>query len=415
MFIRLYTWLFTLLWFCEVTAQQSIVGTVKDAVSGDPIAGASVFINTTTYGSSSSSSGDFSIAGVPVGTYEIVVSAMGYHTYVAAVNQDGKQRINLQIMLEVKQAMLEEVEIIPFEKDGWERWGKFFLETFVGTSPNALRTKLVNHEVIRFRHHKEEGYLEVVALEPLKIENKSLGYTLEYLLEDCRIDFKNKMYLLSGFPHFQELEVGSARKRRFASRRAKTYTTSLMRFIRSLYQETLDDDGYQVRRMERKPNEEKIRVRELQRKLYQTTWDSTRQVSVTRITETPRYTADSLAYFEKVAKEPDEIVTIFPQLLTADNLLVDTPGGRKKLAFADFLHVQNIHATEHPAYLTYMNEARKPGVQTSMLFLVDAEYVEMEPNGGYFPPQALVTSWYWAWCDKLADLLPLDYTPPDNE
>ncbi|WP_139378721.1 carboxypeptidase-like regulatory domain-containing protein [Parapedobacter luteus] len=399
-------------WLAPVYAQQRLVGKVVRAENDEPIAGASVFINNTTYGTSSANNGDFELPAIATGTYEIIVSAVGYHTYAMPIDLSGRQPAFLHIKLEAKQTMLEEVEVVAFEANGWKQWGRLFLEVFIGTSPNADKTLLLNPEVLRFRHYRDEGYLEAIATAPLVIKNRSLGYTVEYVLENFRVDFRNRINQYAGYPHFIEMAGGARSRRVYAKRRKATYQTSLMHFMRSLYQGSLSEDGFEVRRMQRKPNEEKRRVRTLQRTIYKSVWDTTRRMHISVLADPVVYTEDSLAYFREIMAQDDELVTVFPQLLTVDSLLVDSLDGRKKMVFEDYLHVQNTRLKEEPGYLRHFNEVRKPGPQTSMLLLYDNPYIWIERNGSYFPPQSLYTGWYWAWCDKIADLLPLDYNPP---
>ena len=38
----------------------------------------------------------------------------------------------------------------------------------------------------------------------------------------------------------------------------------------------------------------------------------------------------------------------------------------------------------------------------------------IEPGGNYYPPQAFMTVGYWAWDEKIANMLPLDYKKVDR-
>lgn len=380
-------------------AQWHIEGKVVDEDKGEPIAGVTIFINNTTYGTSSGNNGNFELRGIPMGTYEVVVSSMGYQTHVTQIELRSTSAVYLSVKLRAKAELLEEVEIVAFERKGWNRWGRLFLETFIGTSPNAPKVKLLNPEVLRFRHYPQEGYLEAVATEPLVIENRSLGYTVVYLLEDFRVDFHNGINQYAGYPHFKELEGSRRRQKIYAKRREASYARSLMRFMRSLYHGTISEDGFEVKRMQRIPNLEKQRIMALQQ-------------THTRLSDT--YTEDSLAYFRKILNEEDLIDSIFPLVLTSDSLLVDSVDGRKKLIFEDFLRVQNIHLKEEPGYLRSLREVRRPGLQTSILSLYRVPYIWIERNGTYFPAQGLYMKWYWNWYDRLADLLPIDYDPEIN-
>jgi hypothetical protein len=63
-------------------------------------------------------------------------------------------------------------------KDGWDKYGKFFLENFIGSTPNAARCTLMNPEVLKFYLLKKSNKLRVLATDPLQIENKALGYNM---------------------------------------------------------------------------------------------------------------------------------------------------------------------------------------------------------------------------------------------
>ncbi|SFC14162.1 CarboxypepD_reg-like domain-containing protein [Parapedobacter composti] len=106
-------------WGIPVIAQQRIAGKVVNAETGEPIAGASVFVNNTTYGTSSTNSGDFELRGIPVGTYEVVVSSVGYHTFVSPIRVTESRSAFLAVKLEPRSLMLDEVTIMPFEAAGW--------------------------------------------------------------------------------------------------------------------------------------------------------------------------------------------------------------------------------------------------------------------------------------------------------
>ncbi len=392
-------------------AQWRVEGKVEDGETGEPIGGATIFVNNTTYGTSSANNGSFVLKGLRMGTYEVVVSSLGYHTYVAQIDVRDTTMAYLHVGLRAQSTMLEEVEVVAFEPDGWARWGRVFLETFIGTSPNASNTRLLNPEALRFRHDPDNEYLEAVASEPLRIENRSLGYLVEYLLEDFRVDFRNGVNQYAGYPHFKKMEGRRRHQQAYTKRRAASYERSLMRFMRSLYQGTISEEGFEVRHMQRTPNLEKQRVAALQETLYTRVLDPKRQAYRNVLVNPDVYTDDSLAYFREVLNEEDVIDTIFPALLSSNDLVVDSMDGRKKLAFNDYLHVQNTRLKEEPGYLRSLHETRRPGPQQSLLSLHQVSYIWIERNGTYFPPQGLSMRWYWNWYDRVADLLPIDYDP----
>ena len=63
-----------------IVAQQVITGRITDAVDGTPVPGASVFIANTTVGTASDTSGNYSLTVPGRGSFEIVVSHVGYQS-----------------------------------------------------------------------------------------------------------------------------------------------------------------------------------------------------------------------------------------------------------------------------------------------------------------------------------------------
>ncbi|MCA9731053.1 MAG: TonB-dependent receptor [Deferribacteres bacterium] len=61
-----------------VFAQGNVSGTVTDAQSGDGLPGANIVVVGTTYGAAADANGDYEIENVPVGSYELRVSFIGY-------------------------------------------------------------------------------------------------------------------------------------------------------------------------------------------------------------------------------------------------------------------------------------------------------------------------------------------------
>ena len=125
------------LFFCFFAQCQKLLkGIVIDEEKNKPIANASVFLNTTSFGTVTNSQGNFELT-IPKGKYELIVSSIGFDTYNQTINTD-KVSDFITIKLKVKSQVMETVVVEPYEKDGWEKWGKFFLESFIGTTANSL-------------------------------------------------------------------------------------------------------------------------------------------------------------------------------------------------------------------------------------------------------------------------------------
>jgi TonB-dependent receptor len=67
-------------------ATGSIVGVVKDGATGEPLIGANVQLKGTAFGAATNLDGEYRISGVPVGSYSLVVTFIGYKRETLPVN-----------------------------------------------------------------------------------------------------------------------------------------------------------------------------------------------------------------------------------------------------------------------------------------------------------------------------------------
>ena len=164
---------FFLFTVCQsVSAQKNISGVVKSADNGQPVAGASVFLNNTSVGTVTSNTGAFNL-NLPIGKFDLVISSIGYITQVKTISsQESTDHFIIQLQPEVKE--LQAVVVEPFEKDGWAKWGQLFLDNFIGISSMAKECRIKNKETIRFRYSKTKQIVTAHTTEPLIIENDYL-------------------------------------------------------------------------------------------------------------------------------------------------------------------------------------------------------------------------------------------------
>lgn len=389
-------------------AYAQLSGTVLSETGRQPVPFASVFINNSTLGTTTDENGHFSITRITPGKHELVVSLLGYEKFFTVITLP--QEKPMTILLREKSTQLDQVTVKAFDKDGWKNWGIVFTESFIGTSSNARRTILKNPKDLRFRHNKQDNVLEVFAVAPLKIQNKALGYDLEYHLELFRIDYKNNTQVYAGYPFFKEQRSVS---RANVRNRETAYNGSLLKFMRSLYHNTVQEDGYSVRKMIETPNREKERVKALRDKYTLKEADASGRLVMISSPAYPEeiYTPDSLAYFRKILGQPDSKFSLIKDTIPTIRLIRTDSAGLKKLYFRDYLYVVNTGHKEDPLYIEYKREKRAIAPQTSILSMLEEEALEIQDNGNYFPPLNLFTGDYWSWSNKIADLLPLNYKP----
>ena len=369
---------------------QQVSGKILSATDGRPVVGASVFLANTSFGSVSDEHGQFQITRVPVGKYELVVSFVGYSTQVSTIQVSGDLK-PMEIALKEKADELANVVVEPFEKQNWERWGRFFLENFIGTMPEASQCKIRNTKKIFFRFYKRSNRLVAFCDEPLVIENKALGYTIHYQLELFEYQFSSRRLFYQGYPLFEEMESGSSRKmRQWEDNRAESYFGSMTHFMRSFYRNQLVENKFEVHHMVKLENEEKKRVKLIMR-------------------ANPGRTYDSSAYYNRILEQPDFKDVVDAAVLPGDSIGFGIDDATAGLFFPDYLYI----VYKKPEPLEYAQQQKRPNmkVRVSYLQLTDETVISVGSNGNYYPPTAMIHSGYWSWSEKMATTLPLNYTP----
>lgn len=334
-----------------------IQGKVVDQTTGLPLAGASVFCQNTTMGTVSNNEGEFRLL-VPNGGYDLVVSYTSYETSSMRVNSElAAQPITIQMKKQDK--TLQEVAVVGSTElaDGWDKYGKFFMENFIGTTPNAAQCVLENREALRFFFSKKRNRLKILTREDLVITNKALGYKIRYQLDSFVFEYNNNISTFSGYPLFEELTGTDAEKSTWTANREKAYYGSRLHFMRSWYDSTLTDQGFVLERM-----------------------PDLKAIDGSKI-ENPY---DSAFY------------------------LVDTSNNDTEINLSGRLRVTYREEKPEPSYLSLYKLPAHMRVQISAIDITD--FFIIEENGYFYEQGNVVNTGYWAW-EKIAEALPYDYWP----
>ncbi|HWJ92721.1 MAG TPA: carboxypeptidase-like regulatory domain-containing protein [Flavisolibacter sp.] len=382
--------------------QKLLKGLVIDAEKGKPIPYASVFLSNTSVGTQTKEDGSFQI-NIPAGKYDLIVSSIGYETFSRTVSPVSVED-EISIKLKLKAEAMETVVIEPYEKDGWERWGRFFIENFIGTSLNAAHCTIKNTGVIKFRNSKKTNELTAFASEPLIIENRSLGYTIRYQLEEFKYSFKTHYLIYTGYPFFERMEGNASKQKRWERNRKDAYYGSMMHFMRTLFRNRLEQEGFDVRAVQKIRNDEKLRVKEAAQKNFITKRNANGTASVEVINQ------DSSDYYHHILSESDYFDVIGKQKLTGDSIAFAVNNTTAGLAFDNYLLITYRKRTAPIEYTKSFPDAGKS--MSSQVVLINGRPVEVEANGIYYDPADLMSLGYWAWSEKIALLLPFDYEPP---
>lgn len=122
--------------FVSVTAYAqsgSITGKVTDNQTGEPIIGATVFIESLQKGDQTDVDGDYTVSNVPVGTYEVVISYIGYKSQTFNIDV-GSGAVTLDAQLDVDLVGLDEVLVTGF--------GAIDRQSFTGAASSVSAEKL---------------------------------------------------------------------------------------------------------------------------------------------------------------------------------------------------------------------------------------------------------------------------------
>jgi hypothetical protein len=363
---------FVICFACILLFQSSIAqateekGLLLDKLTNQPIAGASVFINSSGIGTVSGSDGKFDLSKFIKTKFEypvLTIAVMGYET---ATYNLANAKGDVVIYLNPLVRELETVTVNAAIKNGWEKYGREFIKSFLSYSEFSKLCTIENPEVLKFYYDANQNSLKVIARKPLIIQNKALGYKITYWLESFEHNFSTRILSYSGLTYYEDLIRPNKRKAqaaRWILNRESAYEGSVMHFIRSVHAGTLASSGFIVRRLDKVEGNRKGR--------YSNVVDS------------------------KILVEAD---------------FSDTIENQKIIQFSKYLYVLYSKELEELPYLIKLQPFKKPipAPQTSIVQLVGTDAVEIFANGHLEPAISFFLDGYWSY-EKLDKLLPLDY------
>ena len=337
-------------------AQGIISGTVIDSETKQPLQGASVFAQNTTLGAVTKEDGSFKLS-LGKGGYELVVSYTGYASERRNIEATADQSLTIELKKEDKS--LSEVVIMASNEvaDGWEKYGAFFLDHFIGTTPLSDSCVLLNPEVLKFHYYKRSDKIKVLATEPLLIANKSLGYNLRYALDSFVYYNKTRLNSYKGNCLYQPMEGDAAQQATWKQAREKVYHGSRLHFLRAYYDSTLKQEGFTVDML-------------------------------------------STTDFKKFNRLINPYDTAY--------YLVDDSTQDVELWFPKKVSITYNKQRPEAEYLQQMALPADVRVQISYVDLTDA--ILIRPNGYFLDQRSWISQGYWSW-KNLSDQLPYDYLP----
>jgi len=245
--------LFLMIFPFYVLFSQTIKGTVVNDID-KPIENVNIYLDGTKTGTTSAADGSFSLTSK--NNNSLVFQKDNYETVI--VNTSDVLNKKLKVVL-IKAKEIEEVVIIPFTETAYKNYIKYFLDSFIGSDQSNVKIK--NQRSLKFSYDKTNKILRVKAPQTLIIENKNLGYKIDYNLQDFVGDFENKTTRYTGTSFFKETKNTDKVK----LNRMNAYDGSQVHFFRSVFANKVADEGFIVNQITKFPNSKYPTEEELQR------------------------------------------------------------------------------------------------------------------------------------------------------
>ena len=336
-------------------SQITISGKVLDSATREPLSGASVFAQNTTIGTSCNKEGEFSIT-LKSGGYDLNFTFTGYTTQALKITENKSQQVEILLTKEDKSMSEVVIQSSNEVKDGWEKYGDFFIAHFIGATPFSEKCTIQNRDVVRFFYYKRSDKLKVLTTEPLIVTNDALGYDIRYQLDSFVYYYKTDISSYRGTCFFSEKMGTVSQAMVWKSNREKAYYGSRMHFMRAYFDSTLSQDGFLISLLN-----------------------------------------DDQQTFSLIAKPYDK------RYYSVSDTLNEV-----KVTYPDKISVAYTKAIPEDAYLRQFKLPMNLGVQISYIDILNP--ISIKENGYYYEQRELVSQGYWSW-KNLADQLPYDYWP----
>jgi hypothetical protein len=326
---------------------------VLDDSTSKPLSNVNVYLANTTLGGSTEANGRFEIRNIPLGSYEIVASLLGYSVSSSRVVVKEAGTRNAEIRLKPINLEVGEVLISAPDPSEWRRQLRKFKDLFLGTTPFSRQCTLTNGEVLDFEENAPVSFV-ATARAPLQIENLALGYHIEFVLKTFKV--VNDVMTIEGLPKYTEVKPSNeAEAKRRKENRMRAYRGSLRHFLACLFKKKLAQNGFSV------------------------------------------HALGALHLDQQVMSR---------KIVTEDEILQDRSANYKTVSFTGYIGVE--FAGEVDPGFNLMPNSGAFG-QESWLAL-NTYSITITERGLVSEPFPTKTYGYWAW-KRTADALPLDYEP----
>jgi hypothetical protein len=376
-----------------------ISGTVKDE-KGQPLRGAGILVGDHRIGTAADSTGHFELRVGP-GNYNLIFEVAGYETSTTnAIVEDKAIEINIII----KKNLIRPVETVVRPNRYRSDWLRTFRASFIGTSANARKCRIINPDIIAFEYNFDKKILTAKANDLLIVENQAMGYRIKYLLKYFQKDEETGLVFFYGFPAFEELKGTASQNKEYLANRRLAYQGSPEHFFSALYKNTLQEEGFMVKNLVKKKNPKYVP-------------DTTIDDNIKRVNkkveeiDKGRYYGEALAFLKYKKRETDSVEVISRGEFRINDLLQQKSESMKTIKFDGALYVVFIKEGENERYSSSGYSIMRPDEYSAyQVSVINHSKTELGfyADGRIFDPVSIVTEGYMAY-ERIADMVPRDY------
>ncbi len=352
----------------QTYGQSSLIGSVKDIETDEPIFGANVFIENSTVGATTDPDGNFIIENIRGSFQNVVVSHLAYQSKTIPL----KGRTRIDFKLKSKTTQLSDVEIEQTRDRKWKRLYNQFQTEFIGPTKNAKNVTISNPWVMELSKNKS-GELNGYSHDLLEIENRSTGYKISFLVENFTRSGEEVKYI--GKPFFTPLEASSKEEEiAWRNAREKTYLGSRQHFLFALANDRVFEEGFLMYNADFDQREGTFK-----------TQDRVEREDVLRDGTLSFKRFLKVVYTEE--KPEQEFVKAFSSSTRVD--------------------LGNFRGNRGRGNIQLENRADSKN-QISYLFVKTSRGVQLSDDGVFKNPEYVLEYGYWSW-ERIAELLPYEY------
>ena len=227
---------------CYNLNAQILKGYVIDSEDQRPLINAFVFITNSNIGTSTDSIGYFELKYGDNNKINLTISHLTHE--IKNVTVDLSESNELTISLVPKSLELNSFELVSkFDAGKRKKRMKRFMNAFLGSNIKKGSVQILNPEALLLT--EKQGQLIAEATEPLRIQNKVLGYLLRFYLKKFRLD-SNDDLLYQGSAFFTEIEGKKREMAKYRKNRKKTFANTSRDFFTKMINKELDPEEYHM-------------------------------------------------------------------------------------------------------------------------------------------------------------------------